>query len=516
MLVRLGIEKAYDRVFCDGPRVRLHKLGLRGRLLSLISDFLANRRYRVVRPGTSEYQEFEIGLPQGSSMSPLFFTLFIADCADELWCTDIEFADDITLLYTGTEAFTVVSMLNHDLAVIERWARKMRVVFGDKTTYFLFRPKFSAPINVEAMGGLHFFGAGIPRAEKCVLLGMHLDEHLTFSRHVDHLETVATKRVNRLRSLKSGRLVDNADALLILYKGWIRSLIEYGNEVYSTVAPYWARRLERIQNACLRTILGARENTPAEIVNNEAGVSSLQSRREQSVLRMYYKVLAKHETHPLRRALSKWWSFERIRESLSPRPRSFFGVVVESHLRVLQRPAPQKAPGLANPVPLPPWNPFHIPHKKIDVQQQHRREIRKGIRVQQMMKLRARRATKQYVHWHPPQRRDWMKCLPVGGAYLRIIIRLRSGYADIGPCGHYGDTLPCPNCKGRDDVPHILRDCPAYTVQRSQLYIAASRIAGRPATMTDLLGFSSTLSTQRLRAITTLTAKFIISVRRFV
>jgi len=48
---------------------------------------------------------------------------------------------------------------------------------------------------------------------------------------------------------------------------------------------------------------------------------------------------------------------------------------------------------------------------------------------------------------------------PTGGAHLRILTRLRSGYADVGPCGHYGDSLPCPACGGKDDIPHLLRDC---------------------------------------------------------
>ena len=515
VLVRLDVEKAYDRVFGDALRHKLHQLGLRGRLLAYVSDFISDRRYRVVRPATTEYHRFENGLPQGSSMSPLLFTLLISDCGDRLLCTDIEFADDITLLYTTASSQEAVDMINHDMRVIGEWARELRLSFGDKTKYFVFRPARSSPLDIEARGGIMFGGNRVAQSETCLLLGIHFDRGLTFKDHIEYLRSAATKRVNRIRSLRGGCLARNSPALITLYKGWVRSLIEYGSEVYCAIAPYLSRRLEAVQSSCLRSILGARSNTPAAIVNNECSVSSLASRRSQTVLRSYYKILAFRSGHPLRDTLAQWDAQDRELELLSARPTTFYGVAHEVHMAVLHTAAPTEVAGLTNPVPLPPWSPFHIPHKRFDIHQTMRRRIRATIRAQQMTHMRSQRSTIQYVHWHPRKRREWLKCLPDGGAHLRIISRLRSGYANIGPGAHFGDPLPCPACGGIDDIPHILRDCPSYRDRRAQLYCDASQVAGHRVTMLDLLGFSH-LSARRLRKITTLTAGFIMDIRRHV
>ena len=203
-------------------------------------------------------------------------------------------------------------------------------------------------------------------------------------------------------------------------------------------------------------------------------------------------------------------------EAMNSSPMSFFGAAYEAHLRVLKFPAPAQVFGLVNPAPLPPWNRFHMPHKQIDVQAPFRRKIRASVREAQMSHLRSLRSATQYAHWHPTSRREWLACLPTEGAHLRIVTRLRSGYADIGPCGHYGDGMPCPACGGTDDVPHILRDCPAFAIELARLYTAAAEVVGHPVTMEELMGFSSAIKASKLRDVTTLTAKFIIAIRRFV
>ena len=113
-------------------------MGMRGCMLSWISDFVSGRQYRVVRPATSKYVLFDVGVPQGSGLSPLLFILFISECSHLLHCSHAEFADDITLWYTCSDAFVMQAMLNQDLQTIENWARRMRLRFGDKNKFFLF------------------------------------------------------------------------------------------------------------------------------------------------------------------------------------------------------------------------------------------------------------------------------------------------------------------------------------------------------------------------------------------
>ena len=79
----------------------LHKLkfyGISGQIFGLISSFLSNRRLRVVLNGKSS-QEYpvNVGVPQGSILSPTLFLLYINDLPDDLICDIAIYADDTTL-----------------------------------------------------------------------------------------------------------------------------------------------------------------------------------------------------------------------------------------------------------------------------------------------------------------------------------------------------------------------------------------------------------------------------------
>ena len=56
------------------------KLKIAGKILKWVHSFLKNRRMRVRIDGTSsEYAQLNIGVPQGSVISPLLFLIMMSD-----------------------------------------------------------------------------------------------------------------------------------------------------------------------------------------------------------------------------------------------------------------------------------------------------------------------------------------------------------------------------------------------------------------------------------------------------
>jgi len=482
--VRLDLKKAFDSVNGDYLCFVLHKMGLRGCMLSWVRSFLSDRRYRVVRPGVTEYVDFGVGVPQGSGLSPLLFILFISECSHLLHCPHAEYADDITLWYSGSCPYTIRAMLNADLRVIERWARRMRLQFGDKNQYYLFHPSGAPAINIERIGGLQFYSTSLTRATDFVLLGVHFDHALTFKWHLEHLEAKIKRRANILRCVRAAKLVNNAEALLVLYKGWIRPKIEYASEIYGTFAPTHAQALERVQALCLRIILGATKSTPHVILQNEASVSSLSSRRRQQCLLTFVKVLALPPRHVLRDALRAWWARDVGFEGILLSPRTFFGSAFHFHHQLFGCVPPRELPcGYSNPVSLPPWSSLYVPPRRIDLHMQFRRHLRESTRRLQLANVLRAPASSWYSSMHPPMRRIWLKCLPRGGVNLRVIVRLRSGYTHVGGMLPFLPEARCPECGAVDTVEHLLCSCIALFGARSRLYATVSRLTDAPITV---------------------------------
>ena len=87
--VFLDFSKAFDRVWHDGPIYKHESSGISGNLLSLIKNFLVDRKQRVVLNGqSSQCKTVAAGVPQGSVLGPLFFLayIYINDLVDDINC----------------------------------------------------------------------------------------------------------------------------------------------------------------------------------------------------------------------------------------------------------------------------------------------------------------------------------------------------------------------------------------------------------------------------------------------
>ena len=65
--VFLDISKAFDKVWHEGVISKLKQNGISGDLLNILTDFLSNRKQRVVLNGqVSTWTSVNAGVPQGS------------------------------------------------------------------------------------------------------------------------------------------------------------------------------------------------------------------------------------------------------------------------------------------------------------------------------------------------------------------------------------------------------------------------------------------------------------------
>ncbi|KAL5247270.1 hypothetical protein ACHWQZ_G019213 [Mnemiopsis leidyi] len=98
-ILYFDFKKAFDRVPHNRLILKLQGLGIEGKVLDVIKDFLIGRNFRVSVNGQfSSFKKILSGIPQGSVIGPLLFILFINDLPECLKSTVKIFADDLKLI----------------------------------------------------------------------------------------------------------------------------------------------------------------------------------------------------------------------------------------------------------------------------------------------------------------------------------------------------------------------------------------------------------------------------------
>ena len=122
-LVFIDLKIAFDAVNHDIICQKLNYYGIQQRELLWFQSYLSNQEQLCSFNGTdSEINSINIGTPQGSSLGPLLFTIFINDVPQAvLDCNVSMYADDTSLCYQSLDINKLYEVINNDLAKLQKW-----------------------------------------------------------------------------------------------------------------------------------------------------------------------------------------------------------------------------------------------------------------------------------------------------------------------------------------------------------------------------------------------------------
>ncbi|MEW8548209.1 MAG: reverse transcriptase domain-containing protein [Candidatus Thiodiazotropha sp.] len=299
--VFIDMEKAYDSVWRNGLLVKLFDMGIQGVIWKWIQNFLCSRTaYCHLNGAEKSVFTTELGLPQGSVLSPLLFNLFIKDIYQEVQSKKVKFADDGTIWRTGEKVEDLVVGIESDLMKIVEWTYKWRMKLNiDKTEFCVFSRRSEQEIaNVK----VKMNGVDVKRTYFPKLLGVILDPKLNFQKHIESVERKALTAAAALVIVGKTDQI-SVKNMLKLYRSVVLPSMEYASTVWQIGN---CDQLNRVQRKCLAVSLGLPSTSGLDAMEVEAGVLPLDLRREDLAVREVTKIIAKDKRQKVAECFDIW------------------------------------------------------------------------------------------------------------------------------------------------------------------------------------------------------------------
>lgn len=285
----IDIKKAFDTVHHNKLLLKLKYLGMSFSAQQLMRNYLSNRRQRVFCNKTlSDYRLVTTGVPQGSSLGPLLFIVYMNDLPSHIKNSQtLLFADDTVLFHVSDSIETSSNLLQSDLNILHSWCRENLLDLNIKKTKSMIfpskKPKISIQNFLNTQQKLKIGGSDIDYVLDYKYLGLTIDMQLKFVKYTNSLIQNVAFRLSQLSRIRSSITKGTA---LTLYKSMILTLFDYGSLFYSNTNASLISRLQILQNKGIRIIcnLPKRENT--DLLHKNLNLLFLSERRQLHLLLM--------------------------------------------------------------------------------------------------------------------------------------------------------------------------------------------------------------------------------------
>lgn len=287
--VCIDISQAFDKVWITGLLYKL-KRSFPHPIYALLRSYLTNRTFRTkYQEAHSNILPILSGVPQGSLLGPILYSLYTADLPETPQTIIATYADDTTILASHEDPITASQNLQTHLTHLEEWLQRWRIKANEtKSTHITFTLKRGNCPGVTLNGTL------IPHTDNIKYLGLHLDRRLTWRTHIFNKRKLLGKKFSQMYWLLGRNSALTTDNKLLLYKTILQPIWKYGIPLWGTASKSNLEIIQRFQNKVLRAIVNAPWYVSNAIIHTDLSISTVR----QEISTISDKHVNKMITHP--------------------------------------------------------------------------------------------------------------------------------------------------------------------------------------------------------------------------
>ena len=257
LLILLDLSAAFDTLDIDTLIRRLQwTFGINGLALDWIRSYLTGR-LQFVRVGEkrSDKVTCEFGVPQGSVLGPILFTLYVAPVANVIashGVCHLQYADDTQLYIALKDEDSIVKLQNCADDVYNWFAQNGLSLNPEKSEAILLgtgaRLRQEQPIS-----SISIAGSDVDIRDSVRSLGVTIDSGLTFNQHVDYICKTSAYHIRSLRHIR--KFIDT-DAAMSVATALVGARVDYCNSLLYGTSKRNIDKLQRLQNSLARAVTG--------------------------------------------------------------------------------------------------------------------------------------------------------------------------------------------------------------------------------------------------------------------
>ena len=282
----IDFRKAFDCVQHSVLMGKLADLDVDKTVLEWVGNYLKNRKQRVYANSTySSCQSIKQGVPQGSVLGPLFYIIYANDLTKIIKNCEIAMYADDTVLYISNNNYNVaVKGMQEDMDSLSAWCSANNIMANTDKTKIL---TFGSTKTLEKLPPIEIKLGGTPlqAVSSYKYLGITLDSQLNYNLHVSKIIGLVSGKLKQFRRMRSFL---STKAALMVYKGTILPLLEYGDIFLTGTSVVNRKRLQTLQNRGLRCALNKGMKVSSDELHLESNLLKLKYRREQHLLNYMY------------------------------------------------------------------------------------------------------------------------------------------------------------------------------------------------------------------------------------